>query len=156
MPSVRCATLAVPGPDDPLALDELPFARKVGGTVGVITTAVCVESNFAYCAISRYITPERLTRRIVCLLLRIAQYLASTISLHLHIAVPAREVAPDGNGAGYGGFILMTKQRLLLPPTAPSHGSASSHQKVSTALGSRTPHRFHSPQIRDRGSHAAD
>ena len=124
------------GDDDPPIPEELPFARQVGGTIGFITTAVRVDANFSDCAISRYINPQRLTRRVLRLLLRIADYLASTASLHLHLAAPARVTAPDGtrtldlfeaftdsshandeDGLGWGGFVLMTIPRPDAPPT---------------------------------------
>ena len=86
--------------------------------------------HFSYCAISRYINPQRLTRRILRLLLRIAHYLVDTIHLHLHLAAPAQLADASGTlhldlfdlytdsshgnaeeGRGYGGFLLMTKPR---------------------------------------------
>ena len=149
---------------DSLCPDELPFAQTVGGTIGFVSTAVRVDSNFAYCAITRYINLEKLTRRILHLLLRIAHYLVSTMHLHLHLAAPALTVRPDGttgldlvevfadsshgsvDGLSPGGFVLMTRQqpggppsgalawKCQLPPEGSDSPGAAELKVVTTAL----------------------
>ena len=149
---------------DTLCPDELPFAQQVGGTIGFVTTAVRLDSNFAYCAISRYINLERLTRRILHLLLRIAHYLVSTMHLHLYLAAPSLTVRPDGTtgldlfeayadsshgsdrGLSHGGFVLMTRQepggprsgalawKCQLPPEGSDSPGAAELKVVTTAL----------------------
>ena len=112
---------------DPHIPEEVPFAQQVGGTIGFVTTAVRADSNFAYCAISRYLNAAKLTRKVLQLLLRIAHYLVATMHLHLHLAAPELTIGPDGDsgldlfeifadsshgnaegGLGHGGFVLMT------------------------------------------------
>ncbi len=86
--------------------DEVPFTQQAGGTIGIVTTTMRLVANFAYCAISRYINADKLTRRILILLLRIAYYLASTMHIHLHLAAPERTISlspalPASTSSGY-------------------------------------------------------
>ena len=126
---------------DVLIPEALPFAQKVGGTVGFITQAVRCDSYFGYSALARYINERKLTRSVLRLLLRVAHYLVSTMHLHLYLAAPglthdaaglshldffdiycdtAHASADDAEGRGglgHGGFLLMTKSRPGQPPT---------------------------------------